>query len=188
NSTLDKAFVSFNEGDQLGKFYFGTQDANICLPQGGEEYAIAFSEGRGEMPLNFKAHKNGEYSLTVSYRAITPNGVTYLHLVDHLTGADIDLLVTPSYTFNAKTMDYESRFKLVFNANSAEGNDDFAFIDADGNIIVNGSGTVQIIDMLGRVITNVETSYVSTNGMAPGGYVLRLIDGENVRTQKIVVR
>ena len=28
---------------------------------------------------------------------------------------------------------------------------------------------------------------VSTNGMAPGVYVLRLIDGDGVKTQKIVI-
>lgn len=185
NAVMDNAIVSFNEGDKLGKFYFGEQDANIYLPQDGKEYAIAYSEGQGEMPLNFKAVTNGSYTLTVNPEDLEMN---YLHLIDHLTGADINLLVTPSYTFTAKTTDYASRFKLVFNGNSAEGNDDFAFIDGNGNIIVNGSGMVQIIDMMGRVITNVETSYVSTNGMAPGVYVLRLINGENVKTQKIVIK
>ena len=29
----------------------------------------------------------------------------------------MDLLQNPSYTFNAKTTDYESRFKLLFMAN-----------------------------------------------------------------------
>jgi hypothetical protein len=31
-----------------------------------------------------------------------------------MTGADIDLLQTPSYTFEAKTSDHASRFRLVF--------------------------------------------------------------------------
>ena len=66
SSTLDNAIVSFNEGSKLSKFYFGTQNANIYIPQGQEEYAIAFSESQGEMPLNFKAEENGTYTLTVS--------------------------------------------------------------------------------------------------------------------------
>ena len=65
-NTIDNAIVSFNEGSQLGKFYFGEQDGNIYIPQGNKDYAIAFSEGQGEMPVNFKARKNGEYTLTVS--------------------------------------------------------------------------------------------------------------------------
>ena len=31
-----------------------------------------------------------------------------------MTGNDIDLLSTPSYSFEARTTDYENRFKLVF--------------------------------------------------------------------------
>jgi len=42
---------------------------------------------------------------------------------------------------------------------------------------------------MGRVVVSTDVARnVSTSGMAPGLYVLRLIDGENVRTQKIVVQ
>jgi hypothetical protein len=113
-------------------------------------------------------------------------------LVDHLTGADIDLLETPSYTFNAHTLDYASRFKLVFNANGAEGNDDFAFIDADGNIVINGTGTLQIIDMLGHVLAtrDIHSDFrlPSSDFLSSGVYVLRLMNGDQVKTQKIVIK
>ena len=171
NAMLDNAIVSFGEGEQLGKFYFGTQDANISLPQDGEDYAIA-SVGRDgvhtvstEMPLNFKANENGTYTLTVN-----PEGVemAYLHLIDNMTGADVDLLAATS-----------------------TGSETFGFINASGNIIVNGEGTLQIVNMTGRVVvsrTGDAMNRVSTNGMAPGVYVLRLINGDDVKTQKIVVR
>ena len=53
-----------------------------------------------------------------------------------------------------------------------------------------------MIDVTGRIILSrdakidsVESSIcVSTTGMVPGVYVLRLINGEDVRTQKVVVR
>ena len=204
NSTtlLDNAIVSFNEGSQLGKFYFGKQNANIYIPQGGEEYAIAYSDKQGEMPLNFKAKADGQYTITVN-----PEGVEvgYLHLIDNMTGADIDLLhpnafiagedpqsPAHSYTFTAKVTDYESRFKLVFAADEADGpstgSGTFAFV-SDGNIIVNGTGTLQVIDMTGRVIRCADVARnVSTSGMTPGVFVLRLINGSEVKTQKIVVR
>lgn len=184
--TLDNAIITFDEGDELGKFYFGHQDANIYIPQNGKEYAIAYSDAQGETPLNFKAVTNGSYTLTVN-----PEGLEmdYLHLIDNLTGANIDLLQTPSYTFDARTTDYASRFKLVFNANGAEDNNDFAFIDGNGNIIINGSGMVQIIDMLGRVlVTRDANNLIGTQGLVGGVYVLRLINGDHVKTQKIVVR
>ena len=38
----------------------------------------------------------------------------YLHLIDNLTGTDVDLLITQNYTFVSKSSDYASRFCLVF--------------------------------------------------------------------------
>ena len=102
NALLDNAIVSFNEGDQLGKFYFGTQDANIYIPQGNEEYAIVSAGNTGEIPVNFKAHENGEYTITVNPKNVE---MGYLHLIDNLTGADVDLLQTPEYVFTAQTTD-----------------------------------------------------------------------------------
>ena len=188
-TTIDNAIVSFNEGDELGKFYFGDQNANLYIPKNGKEYAIVSSNGQGEMPVNFKAAVNGEYTINVNAENVE---MDYLHLIDNITGADIDMLATPSYTFSAKSDDYASRFRLVFSGNSVsefeDGNDDFAFI-SNGKIISNGTGTLQVIDMLGRIIISQDTErQISTNEMNPGVYVLRLINGENMKTQKIVIR
>lgn len=97
----------------------------------------------------------------------------------------------PSYTFTAKTTDYASRFRLVF-ATQTDADTDadapFAFI-SNGNIIINGEGTLQVVDMTGRVIRCTDGVHtVSTNGMPAGVYVLRLINGENSKTQKIVIQ
>jgi len=183
---LDNAIVSFNEGSVLPKFRFGN-NAEIYLPQGNEDYAIAFNDKQGEMPLNFKAKENGSYTLTINPETVE---MTYLHLIDNLTGTDVDLIATPSYTFTANTTDYESRFRLVFAANDgpSTGSGTFAYI-SNGNIIVNGEGTLQVIDMTGRVIRSSDAiNRVSTSGMTPGVYVLRLINANDVKTQKIVVR
>ena len=194
NAVLDNAIVSFNEGDELGKFYFGYQDANIYIPVGHDEYAIVcigrdgvHTVSTNEIPVNFKAHKNGEYTLTVS--APLTSHLSPLTLIDNLTGANIDLLQTPSYSFTAHTSDYASRFKLVFGEGAADDDDDFAFIDGNGNLIINGDGIVQIIDMMGHVlVTRNAKDRIGTEGLAVGVYVLKLINGENVKTQKIVVR
>ena len=190
NTVEDKAVVSFNEGDALGKFVFNKDNAQISILQGGEDYAIACAEKRDEMPLNFKAAKNGSYTLSVNPEAVE---MEYLHLIDNLTGTDVNLLVTPSYTFEGKTSDYASRFRLVFSVcGDADGDNEepFAFI-SNGSIIVLGDyGNVmlQIVDLTGRVVVSTEVANnTSINGIASGVYVLRLINGENVRTQKIVV-
>ena len=140
------------------------------------------------MPLNFKATENGEYTIFVN-----PEGVEmgYLHLIDNLTGADVDLLTTSSYTFSAKTTDYASRFRLVFSTSeNTDGDTAFAFI-SNGNLIVTGEGTLQIIDVLGRqlITRELQTSYLQlpTSFLPAGVYILRLINGEKVSTQKIVI-
>ena len=191
-TTVDKAIVSFNEGSELPKFYFGNPNASLYIPQGNKEYAIATSDGQGEMPLNFRANTDGQYTLTVNPEGVEMN---YLHLIDNMTGNDIDLLQTPSYTFNATTRDYESRFRLVFAANNEDGvstgSTTFAFY-SNGNWMVNNEGeaTLQIIDVMGRVLSNQTisgTAELSLN-QQPGVYVLRLVNGNDVKTQKIVVR
>jgi len=202
-TAIDNAIVRFGEGEQLGKFHFGNPSANISIPQGGKEYAVANvnvgtdvarNVSTNEMPANFKASKDGEY--TISFN---PENVEfdYLHLIDNLTGSDVDLLALrqaqgpASYTFTAKTTDYASRFRLVFSASgdACEPSGNFAFI-SNGNIIVNGEGTLQVVDVTGRVIVCRDASHasaISTSRMTPGIYVLRLIEGNNVRIQKIVI-
>ena len=203
----DMAVISFNKGDQLSKFYFGQNNANIYIPQDNKEYSIVVSEAFGSMPLNFVAKENGRYALTVIPENVEMN---YLHLIDNLTGADVDLLATPtviadedlislapSYTFTAKTTDYASRFHLVFSVSGdANGGDaPFAFINNGQIILVGidgdaGAASIQIVDVMGRVLVcrdALNASPISIKGMAPGVYVLRLINGDDVKMQKIVV-
>jgi hypothetical protein len=108
-----------------------------------------------------------------------------------MTGTDVNLLQTPEYIFEAKTTDYASRFRLVFSADdesgASTGSSSFAFIN-NGNIIVNGEGTLQIVDVTGRIVfKGDEINRVSTGGMTAGVYVLRLINGNETKTQKIVI-
>ena len=190
--TLDNAIISFNEGSELGKFYFGTQNANIYIPQDGNDYAIVSAEAQGEMPVNFKANQDGQYTISVNVEDVEMN---YLHLIDNMTGADIDLKATPSYTFNATVNDYASRFRLVFSANGIEEtvSDDqpFAFI-GNGQIFISNEGeaTLQMIDITGRMVSSetISGSCSKNVNVANGIYMLRLVNGENVKTQKIVVR
>jgi hypothetical protein len=153
--------------------------------------ALVNAEAQVEMPVNFRANENGQYTLTVNPENVEMN---YLHLIDNMTGMDVDLLAEPSYTFSAKTTDYESRFKLVFFANTAiedNSNETFAFF-SDGQLIVNGEGTLQIFDALGRQLMCKQLStlncQLSTVNYSPGVYMLRLVNGENVKVQKVVVR
>ena len=194
--THDKAIVSFNSVDQLDKFIFNESTAKVYIPRGGKDYAIfAHADKIGEIPVNFKAARNGEYTINVNSNDME---FIYLHLIDNLTGTDVDLLVEPNYTFEAKTTDYDSRFKLVFSIGGDENDEDvpFAFIN-NGQIILIGiegdavTASLQIVDVMGRILVcrdALNASPISIKGMAPGVYVLRLIHGDDVKTQKIVVK
>ena len=186
---IDNAIVSFNEGSQLEKFVLFQDNARIYIPQSGKDYAIVSAEPCGEMPINFVAPTSGQFTISVRPEAVP---MSYLHLIDNLTGADTDLLENPSYTFEAKMTDYESRFKLVFICGDAnDDNESFAFFNNGKLIVTNeGQATLQVIDINGRILNSERingTVNVNINEVA-GVYVLRLINGENVKTQKIVVR
>ena len=181
---LDRAIVSFGQGQQLPKLQFRDNSTKVYIPMDGNDYALVRSEGMGEMPVSFKAETNGTYSLSLSSENAD---FAYLHLIDNLTGADQDLLANPSYSFSANTTDYASRFRLVFATGSDEEN--FAFF-SNGTLFVNNEGNamLQIVDVTGRII-----KCESINGCAnvninaaSGVYMVRLVNGDNIKVQKVV--
>ena len=186
-SVIDNAIVSFSNGSMMDKFYLMNNTTRVYIPQGNREMAIANSAAEAEMPVSFRANENGSYTLSFTSEEVS---FSYLHLVDNMTGNDVDLLQTPSYTFDALTTDYESRFKLVFATGNAA-DDSFAFY-SNGNWIINNDGqaTLQVIDVTGRILSSetVNGSVSTTINAAPGVYMLRLVNGDNVKVQKVVVR
>ena len=188
NTNVDMARIRFGEGANLGKQSFRENSTKLYMTQDNNDYAVVYADNQGEMPVSFKAEKNGTYTLNFSAENAE---FSYLHLIDNMTGNEVDLLETPSYSFDAQYTDYASRFKLVFAKGNNDMDSDFAFI-SDGQIILTGAengATVQVIDALGRVIAqNDANNTIATDGMSAGVYVIRLINGSNVKTQKIVVK
>lgn len=187
---MDMARVRFNQGGLLGKFSIGEGGSELYIPVGGKNYAVVPSQHQGELPLNFKAAEDGEYTIAVDLGKAEMN---YLHLIDNMTGADINLLETPDYTFEAKTGDYASRFRLVFNANVTEPEEgptqSFAYFNGSSWVVtgLEADAILQVVDMMGRVIVSKDAKTgVSANEMSQGLYVLRLISGDTVKTQKII--
>jgi len=193
---VDRLILKRN-GAPLEKFTLNENSTKIYATEDGQDWAVAViaSEAKQSSPteqaLNFKAAKNGTYTLNVN---IENMDLDYLHLIDNLTGADVDMLASPTYTFTANTADYASRFRLVFSAQDDADDDNdapFAYIN-NGNIVITADvddATLQVMDMMGRVIVSHDghTRYIPTTGMSAGVYVLRLIDGDSVRTQKMVI-
>ena len=185
NNTVDQARVRFGEGFNLEHMSF-RNNSKVYMPVDNNEYAVVYTEEQGEMPVNFKAESNGSYTISFNTENVE---LGYLHLIDNMNGNDVDLLANPSYSFEAKTTDYESRFKLVF----ATGNNDdnFAFF-SNGSFVINNEGeaTLQVIDINGRILKSESINgcaNVNVNA-AQGVYMLRLVNGNDVKVQKVVVR
>ena len=189
-NVIDRAIVRFGEGRQLPKFQLNANSTKLYITEGENEYAVVRSANEGEMPVSFKAAENGTYTLSVNAENMEMN---YLHLIDNMTKADVDLLANPNYTFEANTTDLANRFTLVFAATGMNENttQSFAFFNGSEWVISNmGEATLQVVDVMGRIVSsetingNASVSLNQTSGV----YMLRLVNGDNVKVQKVVVR
>ena len=184
-AVVDRAVVRFSEGRTLPKFQLNPNSTKLYIPVDNEDYAVVRSDANGEVPVSFKAAKSGSYTLSFTSEEVS---FGYLHLIDNLTGNDVDLLANPSYTFDASSTDYASRFRLVFATGSND--DSFAFF-SNGSLIVNndGNATLQVVDVTGRILSSETVNGCASVNLnaAPGVYMIRLINGDNVKVQKVVV-
>ena len=188
---IDRAMIRFGEGHQMPKAMLNEDDTKIYIPQANNDYAVVRSDNEGEMPINFKAASNGTYTISIDADNVE---MAYLHLFDNMTGADVDLLQTPSYTFEATTRDYASRFRLVFSADgngASTGSATFAYFNGNEWVVSNeGDAQLHVIDMTGRIVST-ETingnATVKVNAV-PGVYMLRLVNGDDIKTQKVIIK
>ena len=186
-SLIDRAIVRFDQGGQLPKFMLDPTNTRVYIPQNGTDYAVATCSDDNIMPVSFKAKENGSYTLKVSIENVE---MGYLHLIDNKTGNDVDLLATPSYTFNASRLDYANRFSLVY-ATTTGLSENFAFFNGSNWFVSNeGKAIIQVVDLTGRILSSESISGNAEISLSPtaGIYMLRLINGDNVKTQKVVVR
>lgn len=194
NNKLDIAYAIFSSqsttlnSEGLPKVsHLNAEAPSLSIPQGGTDYAIAMIDGSTQsFPLKFSAVGDGEYTVSVSGDM---SEMGYLHLIDRATGSDIDLLSQPTYTFtNTRNQTSTQRFTVKLSPNAdEEGNGIFAYQNGD-RIVVEGTGTLQVYDVLGRqLFTNEMSSQLSIpSSQFPGTgvYILRL--GE--KSQKLVIK
>lgn len=191
-NVIDRAIVRLGETRTLPKFMLQANSTKLYIPQADANYAVVRSSSENEMPVNFKANQNGTYTLSVNQENVEMKSMT---LIDNLTGANIDLLSTPNYQFNANVNDPESRFSISFKANtSVESQEILSPISyrSNGQLIIvglEGESKLQVIDMLGRIISNntISGEHSEMLNVTPGVYTIRLINNDNTFVQKIVV-
>jgi hypothetical protein len=176
-------------------------DPNSCLLKSGSNWRPATFYGL-EITWLLRAYtdvKEGDNNFTYNVYwgpeeeeqlELGHAGLTATSLV-HNTNENMRYNVTA--VWNGKETDLSNTVFLgpsvEVEENTTADNDHFAYIN-NGDIIIEDEGMLQVFDMTGRVVAihGDARSRVSTTGMAPGVYVLRLINAHDVKTQKIVIR
>lgn len=181
----DVAYALFDKGYGLNKIsHRGDMVPMLYIPQNGENYAIAMmDDNTNSFNLGFEAKTTAKYTLT--YKA--KGEFNYLHVIDRMTGEDIDMLLEGEYSFVGSPQDDNNRFivRLGYLPNYDDnGEDTFAYQNGS-DIVVSGEGELQIFDVMGRKVASITINGVATvNIPTQGVYIMKL----NEKTQKIVVR
>ncbi|MBR4390607.1 MAG: chitobiase/beta-hexosaminidase C-terminal domain-containing protein [Bacteroidales bacterium] len=110
-TVIDRAVIRFDQTRDLDKIMLHEDNTKIYFDLDENEFAVVNAEKQGEMPVCFKTSDNGSYTLSIHVENMT---LEYLHLIDSLTGDDIDLLKNPSYTFISKEGEHAQRFRIKY--------------------------------------------------------------------------
>lgn len=185
----DRAFVMFGEGVGLDKMNHENETAPLLyIAAEGTDFAIAMiDKSTNEIPVSFEAKTMGEYTITLRSENYSD---CELYLLDKETGEKVNIL-EDNYTFMATTADNPERFVLIKGTGTGNGNENFAYVSGE-DLIINAEGTVQIIDVMGRIIysSDVESgnNRINVSGFTNAAYLVRCINGNDVKVQKIVIQ
>lgn len=183
---MDRTFVYFGQGIGLEKMdNFSSAVPSLWIHSRESDYAIAHVNKECEsLDVFFNNRMSGEFRLSVNPKNCD---LGYLRLIDEVAGTVVDLLQEPDYVFQANGNETDARFRLVFMVTTGAEEETidapFAYV-VDGRIVLIGVGddaSLNVYDMTGRTVS-------AEGRLAQGVYVLRLMDGKTVKTQKIVVK
>ncbi len=140
-----------------------------------------------EVEVNFNANKMGSYTISIE-----PNGkFQTVTLVDRFTGIETNMLLE-DYHFTAMSSENNNRFivKMKVNGQQTTDNSHFAYVSGE-ELIIEAEGAVEIIDMMGRVVysNDVENTNnrINVANLENAAYIVRVINEEGIKTQKVVI-
>lgn len=189
----DKAYIYLGEGHGLEKREnIDRQHPALYIRYNDTDFAIAHIDSDAEaIPLGFKHHGKSTYKISTKDEA----DLSYLHLIDNLTGTDTDLSGGKSYTFSTSDDEYEMRFSLVFkedNYGQEPDSESYVYVNNNKELVfvnIGNQAQGQIINILGQVHSSFTISggKKSIANLESGLYIIRILDGGNTFTQKIIV-
>ena len=108
---------------------------------------------------------------------------------DHATGAEYGICQLTVPFSGEEEMHYDGdAYMLRFSKDGNAGVEDIFAYQNGSDIVVNGEGTLQVYDVMGRFVGSYEINGVETIEALPMGVYIFRMTGETVKTQKIVVR
>ena len=167
---------------------FNDEIATVFVANNGKRYGIAnVDENVSEVELSFVASQMGNYSISLDI-----NGeFEEVTLVDRFAGIETNMLLENEYNFTATSRDNANRFVVKLD-NRQQTTDNSQFVYQSGEeLILSIEGSVQIIDMLGRVVYSNEHSNgdnrINVSEFNNAAYVVRVVNAEGVKSQKVVI-
>ena len=179
-------FAGKEEGfDKLQNF--NNEIATVYVSEDNRDYGIYNCESDvKEIGLNFKAEQMGNYTISVK-----PEGkFQSITLIDRFTGVETDMLLE-DYNFIATSGSNHERFILKLGSEQQTTDDDQFVYQSGEELVIDAEGTIQIIDMMGRVVYSNEHSNgndrISVSEFDNAAYIVRVVNEEGVKVQKVVV-
>lgn len=166
---------------------FNDAIATVYVQDNGANYGIYNCNADvQEVELSFNANQMGNYTISIQ-----PNGkFQTVTLVDRFTGIETNMLVE-DYHFTAMSNVNTNRFIIkMVNGQQTTDNSHFVFQSGE-DLIIDAEGTVQIIDVMGRVLVSDEVestnNRINVSGFQNGTYMVRVINGSEVKVEKVVI-
>jgi len=192
----NEATSSFDADFDAYKLMSMNSGVGQIFSKGDVEYSInSMSEltSSVEVPVSLLIGVSGEYTISASDLTSFGNNVA-VYLDDTELNTVVNLMETPSYTFNVSA-GTSNRFKLLFNTSTGiEDPKSTGFVYASGNNInIDGlNGSAQVYDISGKLVAlkeiqSGEINIISLSAEANGIYLVKVIDGKSVSSHKVMV-
>ncbi len=191
NEGSDNVILTFAGQENEGFTKLDNFNENIAIiyveNDGGRYGVMSYDENTTEVELCFHANRMGNYTI-----GIEPDGkFKSVTLIDKFTGIETNMLIE-DYNFTATSSDDVNRFivKLAVSDQQSAVSDNFVYQSGE-ELVIDAEGTVQIIDVMGRVVysDDVESTNnrIDVSGFRNGTYVVRVISGSEVKVEKVVI-
>lgn len=187
----DNLMIHFNgqENDGFPKLDNINEDiSTVFVQRDNSRYGIAsYDNDVTEIPFYFDAKEMGQYRIAIETESKFDN----IYLYDRKSGETIDMLAEGEYSFLSEADENPERFVLKLSNTTDELTSDNFVYQSGEDLYVNAEGTIQIIDMMGRVVysSDVEggNNVISISNLNKATYIVRNINENQVRIQKIVI-